>query len=159
VQLDWVTASETNNDFFTIEKSKDGQVWDFVTEVDGAGNSNTELTYQTFDPRPYAGVSYYRLKQTDFDGEFTYSNIRSVEVNKGAEISVRPNPTNGVVTVAGSGTELSSMTLVNSFGKHIESYNNELDNAPSEVKLDLSNLSPGVYFLRTATQTKKVVKQ
>ena len=159
VQLDWVTASETNNDFFTIEKSLDGQSWDFVTEVEGAGNSATELTYQTFDPRPYKGVSYYRLKQTDFDGKFSYSDIRSVEVNKGAEISVRPNPTDAVITVAGSGAELSSMTLVNSFGKQIQSYNNELDNKPSEVKIDLSNLSPGVYFLRTATQTKKVVKQ
>ncbi|MGB6036238.1 MAG: hypothetical protein WBG42_08215, partial [Cryomorphaceae bacterium] len=64
VHTNWVTASEHNNDFFTVERSKDGNVWEKVGTVDGAGNSNTELTYAFVDDDPYSGISYYRLRQT-----------------------------------------------------------------------------------------------
>jgi hypothetical protein len=72
VNLKWQTASEINNDYFTIEKSKTASNWIIVTQVNGAGNSSNILSYSTTDQIPYNGISYYRLKQTDFNGQFEY---------------------------------------------------------------------------------------
>jgi hypothetical protein len=73
VTLTWVTASEINNNFFTIERSKNG--FDFVPilNIPGAGNSTSTLHYSIEDENPLEGDNYYRLKQTDYDGAFTYS--------------------------------------------------------------------------------------
>jgi hypothetical protein len=78
VDIFWATASELNNDFFTIERSADGVNWEIVTTATGAGNSIYRIDYAAYDSRPLSGISYYRLKQTDFDGAFEYSNIVSV---------------------------------------------------------------------------------
>ena len=95
VDLEWVTASEINNDFFTIERSTDAKEWEEVLVVAGAGNSNQIITYFDSDYEPLSGISYYRLKQTDFNGEFTYSNIVPVrfEVNSTrGTINLFPSP-------------------------------------------------------------------
>jgi len=65
ILLTWETASEINNDYFTIERSEDAINFTELTRVDGAGNSNTNIHYHSTDFGPYLGVSYYRLKQTD----------------------------------------------------------------------------------------------
>jgi hypothetical protein len=75
VQLAWTTASETNNSFFTVERSTDGIHFEDVVKQEGAGNSNGIRNYDALDANPYLGVSYYRLKQTDFNGDFTYSDM------------------------------------------------------------------------------------
>jgi hypothetical protein len=98
VMLRWTTVSEINNDYFTVEKSKDGLTFNEVGMVDGAGNSSTQLEYKLLDESPYSGISYYRLKQTDFNGDFTYSELRAVEfvASQLVESSVLyPNPTTG----------------------------------------------------------------
>lgn len=82
VALNWATASEFNNDFFTIERSQDGSSWEIVETLNGNGTTPVRNDYSTFDQRPHAGLSYYRLKQTDFDGSFEYSNIVSIFVNE-----------------------------------------------------------------------------
>lgn len=94
VDLKWITSTEINNDYFTIEKSKDLKNWDIVTTVSGAGNSNVNIEYFDLDNSPYQGISYYRLKQTDFDGAFTYSNTVPVKIEKRFDkgISLFPNP-------------------------------------------------------------------
>ena len=78
VDLNWATASEMNNDYFTIERSKDGNTWDVLETVSGAGTTNQRSEYNTIDALPFAGISYYRLKQTDYDGSYSYSAIKSV---------------------------------------------------------------------------------
>ena len=65
VDLNWITSSEINNDYFTLQKSKDGLNWIDFAKQEGAGNSNTTISYQDSDYHPYSGTSYYRLKQTD----------------------------------------------------------------------------------------------
>lgn len=94
IDLNWVTAVEINNDFFTIEKSSDLKTWEVISTIKGAGNSNINIEYFEVDYSPYFGVSYYRLKQTDFDGQFTYSNVIPVKFNKHStvEMSLFPNP-------------------------------------------------------------------
>ncbi len=93
VKLTWATASETTNDFFTIEKSRDGKNFTEVTRLKGAGNSANLLTYAATDANPYVGLSYYRLKQTDLDGKFVYFPIKAVNSDKQAvAASLFPNP-------------------------------------------------------------------
>jgi hypothetical protein len=93
VRLKWITASETNNDYFLVEKSKNAKDWKQVDKVNGAGNSSATLHYESLDKNPFPGVSYYRLKQTDYDGRFSYSNVVSVNIHESPEIKIYPNPT------------------------------------------------------------------
>jgi len=78
VLIKWQTASESENDFFSIQRSKDGFVWEEIAVVDGAGNSSALLDYMEEDRSPYLGISYYRLKQVDMNGDFTYSPVSMV---------------------------------------------------------------------------------
>ncbi|MFH0895911.1 MAG: T9SS type A sorting domain-containing protein [Bacteroidota bacterium] len=82
VFLKWVTASEINNDFFTVERSSDGESFEIIGIISGSGNSNNVLEYSMHDINPLSGINYYRLKQTDFDGKFSYSNVVSVSTEK-----------------------------------------------------------------------------
>lgn len=79
VDLFWETATETNNDFFTIERSLDGINFESIANIKGAENSSIALTYQFTDTNPLSGTSYYRLKQTDYDGQS--ESFNSVAVN------------------------------------------------------------------------------
>ncbi|MEI7595531.1 MAG: choice-of-anchor J domain-containing protein [Bacteroidota bacterium] len=81
VVVNWTTASETNNDFFTIEKSYDGLNFSPISKVNGAGNSNSLLTYSYTDISAYNENSYYRLKQTDMNGQFVEYNPQSIICN------------------------------------------------------------------------------
>ncbi len=99
VDLYWNTASEINNDYFTIERSKNGYDFSKISNVKGAGNSNTTLNYTAIDNSPFKGVSYYRLKQTDFDGGYSYSKTITI-TNTNQSITIHPNPTkDGLVFV------------------------------------------------------------
>lgn len=78
VLLEWETASESNNHFFTIERSKYGDFFYPLLVIEGQGNSRVNQTYSYLDTEPYSGLSYYRLKQTDFNGDYSYSAIVEV---------------------------------------------------------------------------------
>ena len=159
--MTWETASEINNDYFTIERSLNGTDWEIITIIDGAGNSNTILAYSTLDNSPYHGVSYYRLKQTDFDGQFEYSIIRSVTVNKvyGNEVQIYPNPTNSQITIQTNKQELSSFRIYNAFGQDVTNKAKQLSKSDNILLIDLSNLVNGIYTVKTATAANKVYKQ
>ncbi len=96
VDLKWVTASETNNDYFIVERSVDAKTWEEVMMSSGAGNSNQTLEYFETDYQPLTGISYYRLKQIDFDSKYSYSNIVPVRFIKDNTddglISLFPSP-------------------------------------------------------------------
>ncbi len=111
--LEWKTLSEINNDFFTIEKSKDGYTFTEYGTVKGAGFSTTTKTYSLFDYYPHNGITYYRLKQTDFNGEYTYSDVISIE-NTSNEIyvdNIHPNPTNGNINYTFYSTLAGNITI------------------------------------------------
>ncbi|MBL4705736.1 MAG: hypothetical protein JKY54_14520, partial [Flavobacteriales bacterium] len=97
VELTWTTASEVNNDYFVIEKSPNGIFWEEVSQMTGAGNSVQLLEYFDTDFEPFTGKSYYRLKQVDFNGEFSYSNIVPINytVTATESLLVYPNPSDG----------------------------------------------------------------
>ncbi len=100
VDIDWSTASEKNNDYFTIQRSSDAYNFEDIKEVSGAGNSNMIINYKVVDDNPLFGVSYYRLKQTNYNGKSNYSDLVSVNyqfdygIDKVLKLSVYPNPAN-----------------------------------------------------------------
>lgn len=90
----WQTATELNNDYFTVERSVDGLIWESLGHVQGAGTTHDPQAYEWLDRHPYEGVSYYRIAQTDYNGAVDYSVIRSVERKKETQFAVYPNPGN-----------------------------------------------------------------
>lgn len=113
VKLEWATASEDNNDFFTIERSTDGRNFEVVKTVKGAGDSDSVKEYETVDPFPLKGRSYYRLKQTDFSGAFEYSKLVSVVVDEVAEDEFKLSPS---YMEAGSTLSISNADQLGSVG-------------------------------------------
>jgi hypothetical protein len=97
VELTWVTAAEINNDFFSIERSVNGSDFEEIAVVEGAGTTSQSKRYSLNDNEPLNGVSYYRLKQTDYNGEFEYSKPISVYLDspRMTDVKVYPNPSNG----------------------------------------------------------------
>lgn len=88
VLTQWTTASEIDNDYFTVERSLNATDFEAVGYVPGAGNSNVQRDYMFEDPSPYRGLSYYRLKQTDFNGDFSHSQIVAVEFGIDSEFDI-----------------------------------------------------------------------
>jgi hypothetical protein len=159
VDINWQTATEINNDYFTIEKSKNAVDFTAVGIVDGAGNSQSILNYQTTDPSPYNGVSYYRLKQTDLDGTASYSKIVAVNLNADEKISIHPNPGTGIFRIQGLGKE-SEITVHNPLGQTILIKRTFSDSS----EIDLSSQSSGVYYIKvnngdTSTGSKIILNR
>lgn len=95
VVLSWSTASESNNDHFTIERSADGERFEAIARIAAAGNSAALIAYETQDPMPLPGISYYRLRQTDTDGTWTVSAIVPVTRGLKEALTIVPNPWSG----------------------------------------------------------------
>jgi len=166
VDLGWTTASEVNNEYFSIERSTDGIDFETVLERDGAGNSNQHLEYAAIDENPLAGTSYYRLKQTDYDGSFAYSELRAVNVLKELKFSVKPNPATDRLQITFgeiAGGSVFVMTpeykakirIYNIAGKLV--YKKKFDDTFYKFNIDVSNFDEGMYLvnLETAGQVYK----
>ena len=100
VDLFWITSSEINNDFFTVEKTKDLNTFEEVVQVAGQGTTNEQTEYHEKDYNPSDGISYYRLSQTDFDGKTEYFDLEKVlfelsEHPNDMHVELYPNPSNG----------------------------------------------------------------
>ena len=96
VRIDWSTASEVDNDYFVVERSTDAYHFEEIAVEEGAGNSDAIRYYAVTDRFPFEGISYYRLKQVDFDGKTTYFDIKIVDNKNGYTdqygLTVYPNP-------------------------------------------------------------------
>ncbi len=150
VELTWTTVSEDNNDYFTIERSKDGQVFEFLANVDGAGTSIEVQNYTSKDRAPFTGVSYYRLKQTDFDGKWSYSNMVSVSLESSfGNISIIPNPVKGksIVSFETSKRKNIEVLIKDLAGKTISAKNHFPSEGQNIVNLETEKLSNGMYLL------------
>jgi hypothetical protein len=155
VKLFWQTASEKNNHFFNIEKSIDGIIWENVAKIVGAGNSISTLNYSAVDNNPYIGKSFYRLKQTDFDGKFEYSQIKSVTLNPDNKNSfnVFPNPISNVVQILNK-SNYQFLEIYNSYGQKIITYTVK----QGANDLALYQLPIGIYFFKIGDSVQKVIK-
>lgn len=150
--LTWKTFSEYNNVGFNIERSFSGNEASFIKVgyKTGAGNSTSELQYSKTDQNNFNGISYYRLKQMDFDGKFTYSNIAKVTGYKNAaELKIYPNPGNSsniVFFVAGLQNNMAlSLQITDAAGRKVYA-KNEVDLSNGRISLHkLVILLPGFY--------------
>ncbi|MDX5346238.1 MAG: T9SS type A sorting domain-containing protein [Hymenobacteraceae bacterium] len=151
VIVDWATASEESNDYFTIERSADGAGFEALATIKGAGDTRNVQEYQFRDSKYMPGTSYYRLKQTDFDGSFTYSNVVSVTAAKRkGSILIFPNPSDGQflnISATESIQEQVELSIYNSAGIKVGQQNMQnLGITPVTVFHD-KVLKPGVYLL------------
>lgn len=146
VQLDWTTATEHHNDFFSIERSAEGNMFTPIGSLDGAGNAVHETRYQFMDWSPLHGVNYYRLRQVDTDGQSEYSDVVAVffRAEQGPLMMV-PNPGSAMVRLllprSGNGWNVS---VIDATGRELLSTTVNGDQAV----LATENLPRGIYSIR-----------
>lgn len=151
--LEWLTASELDNDRFEIERSHDARRFEKIGEVKGKGTTSLETKYQFTDRTPVEGTVYYRLKQVDFDGQFAYSNVITVTANGLArELTTQayPNPfrDNIKVTLMAPQAQPAAMTIYDINGREVMSRELNLDAGVNNLELQLSELRSGLYILK-----------
>lgn len=169
IELSWQTATETNNDFFTIERSENGATYEIITTIDGSGNSTSLKTYSAKDKNPIEGTSYYRLKQTDFNGQFIYSSSIAIEYSKsgnGCILSVYPNPCSSecIIDLSGCDDDASpeiNVELLDAAGHRVYSKVPARDDKGSfSFTIDSkNNLKPGVYIVRGQSRKENYSKK
>ena len=145
VLVQWSTAVEVSNDYFTVERSVDGARFEAIGTVDGAGYSDHLVAYSFTDAEPLWQVAYYRLRQTDIDGTTKYSKILSAGCNNQLHVTVFPNPNNGRFTIRGEAA-LSSVELRNVLGELV--YRSDVEG--TEIVVDLQAQAKGIYFYKVA---------
>jgi hypothetical protein len=167
-KLSWATATETNNDYFTLLRSTDGLTFSEIGRVDGSGTSSMQHDYSFNDMEPAEGINYYQLKQTDFNGQFKYSQIIALEFHSGNESvgNVYPNPTNGNLSFDFVSTEATQIQFVitDLQGKIVADENEEIEEGKNKIPILLSENDAGIYILRVMGKsgelilTKQIVK-
>jgi hypothetical protein len=160
VRLDWETAAETNNDHFTIQRSTDRLGWKDVKVINGLIASSTEKSYTTLDENPFAGISYYRLEQTDIDGKQTYSVIRMINLNEDEKIKVYPNPATNFITIVSTTREKLNISFLNNNGERLKV---PFSNGGNSSTLYVSGLATGIYYIQitrnNSIETRKIIIQ
>lgn len=154
VHIVWTTASEINNNFFTVERFFEGNEWRDVAKVKGAGNSSTIHNYESFDKTPPCGLLYYRLKQTDFDGNFRYSDVEAVKFVCDGNLITYPNPSTGIVTIefTNEPNDIIYVEAISITGSILKV--EPKSSGKNKFAIDLSSLPAGVYFLKIETPIK-----
>ena len=147
----WTTASEINSSHFILEKSQNALDYEFVGKLEAAGNSNQLLNYSFEDKDPFKGISYYRLVQYDFNGEFEI--FPPVAVNLRANqtaVSVYPNPAREFAFAnieLGETADVVTISILDITGKIIHSFQSNLKNGQNLIKIEAEELPSGHYFL------------
>ncbi len=166
VKLEWATAEEIGNSYFSIERSADGVEFEIIGTREGAGNSSSVIEYTFTDIRPLSGRAFYRLRQTDFNGEFEHSQIRSVfvDVRDETDFRVYPNPVgNGeIIRVKQS----SAAATVPAFNYQVITLNGivvrsgKAENSQETISISTAGLGSGIYLLKVKTEgrTPRTIK-
>lgn len=147
VQLVWHTASETNNDFFTLERSLDGQNWEHLVKINGAGNTSSLSSYKWPDENPYSGISYYRLSQQDFNGTKEVFPIESVTI-KSSDLVFSPNPAQTIISIQGINKE-AYFNITNLLGQNVTNHTPLIFSSDERIQLNIEQLKPGIYYFHT----------
>lgn len=165
VQLDWQTVSEINNDFFLLERSKDGRNFAELTTISGNGTTNRTFNYQFLDKNPLPGTSYYRLKQVDYDGTSEYVGdiivVNRIEENT---IRIQPNPIESDILnleILGTSSKI-DLLIYNTNGQLLRTEVVNTQDGMINHSLPVKDLSKGVYLLKAVIGetilTKRFVK-
>jgi hypothetical protein len=151
LDFSWETISESNNDYFTIEQSLDGVIYNEIAKIDGSGNSSVKMNYQFKSTESNRNVEdyYYRLKQTDFDGNINFTKWNLPVCSYEDKLTIFPNPSSGTFIISGY-EKNSTIKVQNSVGKTISQVQTE----NFSTTIDLSNESKGVYFVKIESMNK-----
>ncbi len=170
VYLNWETASELNNDYFVVERSRDALNWESIGTVKGNGTTSTPHYYSLIDYKPNSGINYYRLKQVDFDGTYAHSKIIQVDlvttdITPGF-LQVYPNPTDGVVnaTILSIADQHVNIRILDITGRVMGDKDASLGKGLNNIKLNLSSFPAATYIISFTDSegiehNVKVVKQ
>jgi hypothetical protein len=159
VKLVWATATETDNSYFTVQRSQNGSDWNDLGEVQSKTNGGPGSTYTFYDKNPVDGVLYYRLKQTDLTGRSTFSEIKEIDfANSFTDITLFPNPARGSFTLKGDNLNKMQFSLYNNIGQMILLPGIALSKT---ITFNTTGLTKGMYFLRLTdthiTEIRKIV--
>ena len=150
--LEWKTTTEINNDYFTLERSSNATHFSELGTIPGAGNSNTMLYYNFTDENPLNGVNYYRLKQTDFDGRFSYSNIVALS-NKTTAFSIW-NSAETLFIKGDNENSTSSLKIYNLLGELVlEKYFQE------NITINTTDFSSGIYLVKIQSNENLITQK
>ncbi|TAE48507.1 MAG: T9SS C-terminal target domain-containing protein, partial [Bacteroidetes bacterium] len=159
VRLRWQSTSETNSDFFAVERSSDIHLWEQIGITDAAGTSSGAIDYLFLDQNPTSDISYYRLKQTDMTGGHIYSEIREISGPQKTPVIAYPNPVTSALSVEGDPAELQALRLYNLMGHEMSRLISVTPLTGSSIKLDLSRLPAGVYLVTTPNSVQRIRKE
>lgn len=164
ISLTWSTASETNNNYFTVERSKDAQTWEKVTTVQGARNSNTILYYSAVDIKPYLDYTYYQLKQTDYNGTFTFSNVVIAGCGSKTPFNVvsinQSQQGEGIVIQLSAGEgEQYTYAFYDIRGRLLQNKSAKAVEGMNEVYINTQGISNGIYLITLQNETKLISRK
>jgi len=159
VELNWTTATEENNDYFTIERSENGTDFDSVMSLRGAGNSTVQLKYSEMDNTPVTTAAvYYRLKQTDFNGAYEYSRVIRLDTHElmpADGLTMYPNPASDKLMVNNLNEGGVTVRIFSDRGTTV--FNNSTTEA--EMPIDVSHIPNGVYTVEIVGSGKRKVEK
>jgi hypothetical protein len=150
IPLGWSTASETNNDYFTLSRSLTGSIFTPIAKIKGAGTTSTSQNYQFTDDAAPDGTCYYQLKQTDFNGRVTGLKMIQIGPRNVFEVeTVYPNPANDQLNVVINRESDSNLqiSIVDLLGKTLITNEKSMSGRRNTVNMDISNLPAGMYVL------------
>ncbi len=162
VRVNWKTESELNNDYFTLERTADAETFDQLVDLPGQGTTNLPTLYEHFDERPIIGTSYYRLRQTDFDGSYSYSPMVKVIMTAETSLKIFPNPVRGErlsIIVSGlEADEQGELRLVDATGRLSGAARFQADPAGYvSITVPVSGAAPGIYFVQIFSASARFV--
>lgn len=157
--LNWQTASESNNRGFDIQRSNNGIEWEtigFIPSKSSKGKNSQRMSYHFYDNHPLIGANYYRLKQNDFDGRYSYSDIRQLAFTAPESVlQLYPNPAGDYITVSGL-QAIQSIQLYDLRGSNLPI---RVNNNNDKTEIDLKGIAPGVYYLKVISAKGPVLRQ
>lgn len=165
VKLDWSTSMEINCSAYKVERSEDGRIFSEVASVAGNGTTTIKHAYSVTDDISSitTSVIYYRLKQIDIDSKSNYSKVIAIRLgNLSKEINISPNPFSSYLNInmEWSKNEIITVKVINVQGKEVISKNIQMIKGLNYVSIEeLSNLSPGNYFIQFISSTERFVKK
>jgi len=164
--IKWVTGTEVNNDFFTLYRSTDGVLFNEVSVITGNGNSSVANSYSYLDREALAGLSFYKLEQTDFNGTVNY--VGTIELLRGESNivtinSLLPVPVVSELEVSYSAQEgETNVVIYDMVGRIVNELTIESSNGLNEFDINVSDLNSGIYFISVVNNeqvaTKRFVK-
>ncbi|MBK8056297.1 MAG: T9SS type A sorting domain-containing protein [Saprospiraceae bacterium] len=152
-QITWSVATQINNEKYIIEHSPNGSNFSPIGDIPGDGTYNATKHYEYIHTSPSFGMNYYRIKQVDFDGKYSYSDIASVRYDEDSNINIYPNPATSEVTITTS--ETTTLQIMDVYGKLYK----QQDISEGQNTINLSELPSGILIFVVGDHRYKVLKK